>query len=67
MSKKVSIIADELFPYYDCSDTQEKHLRMQGIYATVEIPDDQYARWQRVMNEFYEVQDEMGKYYKESS
>mgnify|MGYP000167322067 CR=1 FL=1 len=63
MSKKVSILADELFPFYDWSDTQEKHLRLQGIYVTAEISDERYDRWTRVMKEFNDLQEEMAVIY----
>ena len=54
---KVMIDKDEYYPFYDADENW-------SMGKQVEVPDDVYAYWMGVMEEFFHVQAQMREYYK---
>ena len=53
---KVQISEDSAYPFYKITD-------IENPQRAIEIPDHVLKRWERVMEEFEEVQREMLEYY----
>jgi hypothetical protein len=52
---RVNIDKDELYPFFDASTGWDWG-------KPVEVPDEMWANWQSVMEQFWEVQEQMHKY-----
>lgn len=55
MKYNLDIDEDELFPFYKPRNP------LRGQFC-IDVPKDTYDKWQRVLGEFFEIQDEMKEY-----
>lgn len=61
MSKNVRVEEDERYPFYDFADVEGDDYE-DPLADIVEISDEEYERWTKVMDEFVKVQKEIKKY-----